>query len=174
MKVSMICAMARNRVIGTGHGGIPWRLPRDSRHFRSYTQGHHMLLGRKTFEEMTGWFTTQTPIVLTRRRDYHPESARVVHSVPDAIEWARRAGDDELVVSGGASVYQEALPYADELVLTLVAAVDGQTRFPDYETVGPWDEIGRERIQADDENEYAMSFVRLRRRCGAPTDAGSS
>lgn len=167
MKISMIAAMARDRVIGTGHGGIPWRLPRDSRHFREFTQGHHMLLGRTTFEEMRGWFTTQTPIVLTRRKDYRPEGAKVAHSVEEAIAFAREAGDDELVVSGGASVYGEALPFADELVLTLVhAEVRGAVRFPDYASNGNWVEIARKEFDADEENEHAMTFVTLGRITG--------
>ncbi len=165
MKVSMIAALAKDRVIGTGHGGIPWRLPRDSRHFREYTQGHHMLLGRKTFEEMGGWFTTQTPIVLTRREDYEAEGAVVAHTVSAAIAIAGKAGEEELVVSGGASVYREALPYADELVLTLVdAEVEGEARFPDYEAAGDWEEVSREEIAKDEENEYDMVFLTLQRK----------
>lgn len=164
-KVSLIAAMARDRVIGTGRGGIPWRLPRDSRHFRHYTVGHHMLLGRKTFEEMDGWFTTQTPLILTRATDYDPLLGQVVHDVPQAIQIAREAGDNELIVSGGASVYEAALPYVDELVLTLVHAdIEGQVQFPDYEAAAEWDEISRDDYPADEENEYAISIITLKRR----------
>jgi dihydrofolate reductase len=168
MKVSMIAAMARGRVIGTGHGGIPWRLPRDARHFREYTAGHHMLLGRKTFEEMTGWFETQRPIVLTTKEDYEVSVAggRVARDVAEAIRIAAAAGEEELVVSGGARVYEAALPYADELVLTFVDAEvegEGTARFPDWEAEGEWEEVSREEVGADEENEFGMVFVRLRR-----------
>ena len=164
MKVSMIAAMAEDRVIGTGHGGIPWQLPRDSQHFRSYTQGHHILLGRTTFEEMSGWFTTQTPIVLTRRANYEVPGALVAGSVEEAIELAAEAGDDELIVSGGASVYRAALAHADELVLTFVdARVEGAARFPDWQENGDWEEDSSESVAADDENEFGMRFVHLRR-----------
>ena len=69
LKVSLISAMTPDRVIGTGKG-IPWHMPRDIRHFRSSTAGKPMLLGRRTFEEMAGWFTSQTPIVMTRQERY--------------------------------------------------------------------------------------------------------
>jgi dihydrofolate reductase len=166
MKVSMISAMAKGRVIGTGQGGIPWRLPRDSAHFRGYTQGHHMLLGRKTYEEMDGWFTTQVPIVLTRREDYEVAvpGGGVTGDVEGAIRFAEEAGEDELVVSGGASVYAAALPYAEELALTFVDGdVEGEARFPDWEAAGEWEEVSREVFEADEENEYGMAFVVLRR-----------
>ncbi|MFV1995779.1 MAG: dihydrofolate reductase, partial [Verrucomicrobiales bacterium] len=76
MKISMIAAMDRNRVIGADRGGIPWNLPRDRRRFRSHAAGKHLLLGRRTFEEMKGWFEDQqTPIVLTHREGYDPGMA---------------------------------------------------------------------------------------------------
>ncbi|MEM7146353.1 MAG: dihydrofolate reductase [Verrucomicrobiota bacterium] len=166
MKVSMISAMATGRVIGTGSGGIPWRLPRDSAHFRGYTQGKHMLLGRTTFEEMDGWFTTQVPVVLTRNAEYEVAvpGGGVALDVESAIRYADEAGAAELVVSGGASVYAAALAHADELVLTFVdAEVEGGAFFPDWEANGEWEEVSREAYGADEENEYGMSFVVLRR-----------
>ncbi|MEM8954879.1 MAG: dihydrofolate reductase [Verrucomicrobiota bacterium] len=166
MKVSMIAAMAKGRVIGTGTGGIPWHLPRDSTHFREYTQGKYMLLGRATFEEMDGWFTTQVPIVLTRRDDYEVAvmGGGVVSDVVSAIRYAEEAGATELVVSGGASVYAAALAHVEELVLTFVeAAVEGEAVFPDWEGSGKWKEVSRVGYEADDENEFGMSFVVLRR-----------
>lgn len=161
-KVSMIAAMAHDRVIGTGHGGIPFRLPRDVQHFRSYTAGHHMLLGRKTFEEMQGWFRTQTPIILTTQEEYEPGLGHVVSSIPEAIEIAKRAGDSELVVSGGASIYKAALPYTDELILTLVDAdIEGGAHFPDYEAHSDWLEQTRAEFPADLENEFPITFLTL-------------
>lgn len=161
MKISMIAALARNRVIGTGGeaGGIPWRLPRDSTRFRGYTEGKWMLIGRKTFEEMDGWFTTQTPIVLTRQTGFD----HAAPSVESAIELAKAGGAVELVVSGGASVYEAALHFADELVLTFVHAdVDGAARFPNYSAAASWIETSRESFPADEENEFGMTFVTLR------------
>lgn len=164
MKISMIAAMARNRVIGTGDGGIPWRLPRDTLHFRDYTAGKHLLLGRRTFGEMTGWFRAHIPIVLTRDERFEPAIGQVAHSVDEAITEAFEDGAPELVVCGGASVYRAALPYADELCLTLIdAEVEGEAVFPDYEAEIEWEKLSEESHPADAENAHPMTFVRLRR-----------
>ncbi len=160
----MISAMTSERVIGTGNG-IPWRLPRDSRHFRSYTTGKPMLLGRRTYEEMLGWFTTQTPIILTRQEGYRaPAGAHVVHEVAGAVALAEALGAAELVVSGGAQIYAAALPLAEELILTLVdARVEGSARFPDFRADDSWICQRRERHEADRENAHAMEFQWWRR-----------
>ncbi|NNE93652.1 MAG: diacylglycerol kinase [Verrucomicrobiales bacterium] len=163
MKISMIAAMAKNRVIGTG-SGIPWDLPRDAYHFRTYTAGKFMLLGRKTFEEMEGWFTTQIPIVLTGKSDYKVENGHVADSVESGRDIAKEQGAPELVVSGGASVYEAALPLADQLVLTFVEEeIPGEVQFPDYEAEADWETLSELRLEADDENPYAMTFVILER-----------
>ncbi len=160
----MIVCMDRNRVIGTGSGGLPWKLPRDIAHFRGYTAGKFMLLGRKTYEEMTGWFTTQTPIVMTQQEDYQPAEGHVVRSVSDAIKVAADAGADELVVSGGASIYRLALPYADSLVLTVVKAeLEGSAFFPSYNTGIEWRELRRESFLPDEENSFGIDFIWLER-----------
>ncbi len=166
MKISMIAAHDSNRLIGSP-SGIPWRLPRDQRHFRSYTAGKAMLLGRRTFAEMLGWFTNQRPIVISRDADYAsggaPQNFKVGASVPAAIEIAREAGESELVVSGGAQIYELALPFADELLITEVhAQFDGDSFFPEYPPTN-WQEIPRQRFEADAENPQALSFVRHQR-----------
>ncbi len=164
MILSMIAAMTPNRVIGTGHGGIPWHLPRDSQHFRDYTAGHHMILGRRTFEEMDGWFTTQTPLVVTRDRQYQRSSAKVVHSIHAAIDHARAAGESEVIVSGGASIYAMALPLANRLVLTIIdATIEGTAQFPAYNST-EWKVTKQETFQADEENAYDMEILTFERR----------
>lgn len=164
MKITMIAALDRDRAIGTAQGGLPWRLPRDVSHFRAYTQGKHLLLGRRTYEEMTGWFTDHTPLVLTRRRDYVPPVGRAAHTVDEAVAEAFELGAPELVVCGGASVYLAALPYADELRLTWIDAASGGTaRFPDHEADHDWETLESVRHEADAANAHAMTFVTLRR-----------
>ena len=156
----MIAAMTPNRVIGTGQG-IPWHLPRDSQHFRSYTAGKPMLLGRRTFEEMNGWFTTQTPIILTHQPNYTANDALVVHDMAEALTVADQTGADEFVVSGGAQIYATALDYADELILTIVdATIEGTARFPDFLSAGDWHCNHRESYPADQENDHPMEFQR--------------
>jgi dihydrofolate reductase len=164
MKITMIAALDRNRVIGTGHGGLPWRLPRDVAQFRAYTRGKFLLLGRKTYGEMTGWFTDQTPIVLSHRRDFSADGALVAHSIEEAVTEAFERGSPELVVCGGAAVYAAALPYADELRLTWVdTETTGQVTFPDFTVDHEWETLFEERHEKDAENAHAMTFTVLRR-----------
>jgi dihydrofolate reductase len=167
MKISMIAALDENRLIASA-SGIPWSLPRDSRHFREYTADKAMLLGRRTFDEMTGWFTTQRPIVVTRQESDvpadPPAGLTVVGSVEAAIAHARRADEAELVVSGGAQIYELALPFADELVLTEIhGEFDGDRYFPAF-AASDWEVVARQHFEADAENSHAMSVVTYRRR----------
>lgn len=167
----MIAAMDRRRVIGKKDGGIPWHLPRDVRHFREYTQGKHLLLGRRTYEEMKGWFSDHTPIVMTHDPEYQVEDGKTAHSVEEAVTEAFEDGAEELVVAGGARVFAAALPYADELVLTKVEtdairgteSLEGVPQFPDYEEEIVWETESEDHYAPDAENEVPMAFIRLRR-----------
>lgn len=164
MKITMIAALDRNRVIGTGHGGLPWRLPRDVAQFRAYTRGKFLLLGRITHGEMTGWFTDQTPIVLSHRRDFSADGALTAHSIEEAVTEAFERGAPELVVCGGAAVYTAALPYADELRLTWVETeTAGTVNFPNFTADHAWETLSEERHEADRENAHAITFTVLRR-----------
>lgn len=165
MHLTMISAMDLDRIIGKAEGGIPWHLPRDVKRFREFTQGKFLLLGRRTYEEMIGWFTDQTPLVLTRQSDLTVESGWVVRDIEEAISTAAEQGANELAICGGAAIYAEALPYTDELFLTLIDTKIGDgARFPDYECDIEWEEVSRESFAADRENEFAMTFLQLRRK----------
>lgn len=159
MLISLIAALDENSVIGSEDGFIPWDLPRDKKHFRSYTAGNWMLLGRKTYEEMDGWFTTQSPVVMTRQKDY--DARRVVHSIPEAISLARANGATELVVGGGGKIFAEALHHANRLVLTRIEKaydVENPVHFPDFESSGEWRLRFQEQWPADEENPQDMTL----------------
>ena len=167
MKITLIAAHDSNRLIGSS-AGLPWFLPRDQQYFRSYTAGKAMLLGRRTFEEMLGWFTDQRPIVVSRDSNYDPSRApqnlKIAPSISKAIDFAQEASEPELVVSGGAQIYQQALPVADELLITEVHAIfSGDSFFPEYSQEN-WQEIFRQRFDADAQNPHALSFVHYQRR----------
>ncbi len=149
MLVTLIAALARDRVIGSTSGKIPWDFPRDRAFFRAYTAGKWLLLGRRTYGEMDGWFGDRTPLVLTRDPTFRPPSPahRPVRSIPSAIDLARANGVRELVVCGGAGVYAGALPFADRLVLTrleLDVRLPGPVCFPDFEAGPAWRLLHRE------------------------------
>jgi dihydrofolate reductase len=120
VRVVMIAAVSRDGFISRGTG-VPWELPADREHFRRCTAGQWLLLGRRTFEEMRGWFKPgHVPLVLTARPMGDPWSDSGVRSVEEAMARAAAAGARELWVCGGASVYAAALPWADEVILTEV------------------------------------------------------
>ncbi len=162
MEITLVAALDENRLIGTGHG-IPWRLPRDSRHFRATVAGHHVLVGRRTFGEMAGWFRTEKPIVLTRDPAFEPAGAHAAASFAAAADHARSHGESEFMVIGGASVYREAMPAATRMVLTRVhGRFKGAAWFPDFDE-DQWVEESRAEFPADPENAYAMTVTELRR-----------
>jgi dihydrofolate reductase len=163
MLVSLIAAVSDDGFISRG-GRIPWRLPRDIQHFRSYVAGKWLLLGRTTYQEMTGWFSDHKPIVLTRDRTFRPHLGMAAATVEEALKLARDGGAQELVVCGGGEVFATALPVVHRMILTRVhTAVRDGVRFPDF-VREEWIEEDRRDFSADAENALAMSIVTLRRR----------
>jgi dihydrofolate reductase len=141
MKVSLIAAMARNRVIGRDNR-LPWHLPADLRRFKRLTMGHTMILGRKTFESVGRPLPGRPMIVVTRQEGYAPEGVRVAHSVQEALAMAQ--GEDEVFVAGGAEIYRQTLPVADRLHLTVIEEdFAGDTWFPEYDEA-QWEVVERE------------------------------
>lgn len=132
--IAMIVAMGENRVIGTG-GNIPWRLPTDFAHFKRTTLGKPLIMGRKTFESIGKPLPGRTNIIVTRRAGYQPEGVLVCSGLSAALDRAQEiaaaAGVDEVMVGGGGEIYSEAMPIAQRLYVTHVAASpEGDTRFP--------------------------------------------
>lgn len=161
-RVSIIAAVASNGVIGRD-GGLPWRLPADMRFFKRTTMGHHLVMGRKTWESIGRPLPGRTMVVLTRDRSAAIPGVAVVHALSEAIERARAAGDAEVFVIGGAEVYARALPRADRLLLTRVdAAVPGDVYFPEYDE-DRWVEVAREEHPADERHAYAFAICTLER-----------
>jgi dihydrofolate reductase len=159
MRVTCIAALDENRLLA-GREGIPWRLPRDSRHFKQTTNGHHLLLGRTTYEEMEGWFDRHIPLVLSRRENYAIPAGwpgRVVQDPAEALGVARAAGKEKLFIGGGAQVYALCLPLATRLLLTRVEHAfptpPGAVYFPQV-PLGEWALRRTERFPADQENPY--------------------
>lgn len=143
MLVTLMAALAGDRVIGEASGRIPWDHHRDRAHFRTRTAGRWLLVGRRTYAEMEGWFGDRTPIILTRNEEFRPFSPahRLARSVPAALDLARANGATELIVCGGAAVYEATLPFADHLILTRLAIalqVAEPVRFPDFTATGEW------------------------------------
>ena len=157
MRVSLIAAMARNRVIGRGNR-LPWRLPADLRRFKELTMGHTLLVGRRTFESIGRPLPGRSMIVVSRREGYAPEGVRVARSVQEALDLAREAGETELFVGGGAEIYRQTLPVADRLHLTRIEEdVPGDAYFPEYDET-QWKLVDRNDHEPTEEIPFAWSF----------------
>ncbi len=131
MRISMIVAMSINRVIGKG-GDIPWKIPGEQKLFKKITLGHCIIMGRKTYESINQPLPQRTNIVITRQASYNASGCLVVGSLQAAIE-ACPADEKEAFICGGGQLYQEALPQADRLYLTILPQViAGDTYFPDF------------------------------------------
>ena len=164
--VELVVAVSENDVIGRANE-LPWRLSADLRHFRSLTLGHHILMGRKTYESIGKALPDRTNWVLSRAPDFSPPDAKVVRTLAAAqaaADGASPQGEAPLMVIGGAQIYRLCLPQARRIHLTLVHAQikDGDTFFSDWRG-SEWREVSRERHEADEKNAYAYSFLTLER-----------
>ena len=156
MRLSIIAAMSANRVIGNNNN-LPWRLPADLKRFKSLTMGHHLIMGRKTFESIGQPLPGRTTVVITHQTGFAPEGVLVAHSIDQALHVV--AGDDEVFVAGGAQIYQQMLPRADRLYLTSIhEEFEGDTNFPEFEE-SDWQLISEENQEPDAKNPYTYSFL---------------
>ena len=155
-RVTLIVAMTRQGVIGRA-GGLPWRLSADLKRFKALTMGHHLIMGRKTFESLGRVLPGRTSIVVTRQPNYAlPKGVLRAANLTEALRLADR--DDEAFVMGGGEVFSAALPIADRLHVTEVEAdIPGDTWFPDWEPTH-WLLISQERHSADENNKYDYTF----------------
>jgi dihydrofolate reductase len=158
-RISIIVAMARNRVIGKDNKMI-WHLPADLRHFKQTTMGKTLIMGRKTFESM-GNLPGRTSIIITRQEDFHVKDCLIANSLVQALELAPE--DDEVFIAGGGEIYKETIPLADRMYITLVDHdFDGDTFFPEY-PAAEWHISDQTMLEADDRNKYSMTFLTLDR-----------
>ncbi len=153
--VSLIAAVARNRVIGR-EGRLPWRLPEDMAWFKRHTMGHAVVMGRKTLQGIGGPLSGRTNIVLSRDAEFSAEGCRVARSAEEAVGIA---GQGEVFVIGGQSVYALFLPLAARLYLTEIdAEIPGDAFFPEFDRAG-WKAIHSERGIVDAKNPIPHTFV---------------
>jgi dihydrofolate reductase len=150
-RISIIVAMARNRVIGAGNR-IPWHLPAELKLFKSITMGHHIVMGRNTWDSIGRLLPGRTSVIVTRQPHYRVDGAIMAASVDAAL--AACDGDDEIFVIGGAQLYAAALPRANRLYLTVVdAEVPGDATMPAFD-MGEWRQSTSQAFTADDKNPY--------------------
>lgn len=163
MIVALVAAVARGGVIGR-EGGLPWRLPEDMTHFREVTMGHPVVMGRRTWESLPDRFRPlpgRRNVVVTRNPSWSAGGAERAESLGEALELL--AGESRVSIIGGGELFAEALPLADELVLTeLDLEVDGDTFFPVWDRTA-FVETSRElRVAADGTRFAFVTYERTR------------
>ena len=164
----MIWAMTQNRVIGDD-GGLPWRLPKDMRHFMDTTMGKPVIMGRKTFESMKAPLPGRLNIVMTRDANWQPSSSEVVvtHTLEDSIVAAKanatELGLEEIMIIGGAEIYKLGLPHATRLYVTYIdAEVECDTVFPEFPE-SDWRVVSSEDYAHDERHDDAFTIKVLER-----------
>lgn len=162
--ISLIAAIGKNNEIGKGNT-LLFNMPADMKHFRDTTQGHSVIMGRKTFESLpNGALPNRRNIIITRDTEYKSEGVEVVHSLDEALKLFEN-NEEEIFVIGGAEIYKHAIDKADKLYITHIDAED-----KDADSFFPiinkeiWIETKREDFKKDDKNKYNYSFVEYNRK----------
>ncbi|HET7832050.1 MAG TPA: dihydrofolate reductase [Gallionella sp.] len=158
--ISLLVAMATNRTIGINNT-LPWRIPEDLKYFKMLTLGHHMIMGRKTFDSIGKPLPGRTTVVVSRDTTLKIEGCIVVHSLEKAI--AACVGDEEIFIIGGGELFAQTLPLADKLYITEIQQdVEGDTHFPEFDKT-EWQEVAREKRSQTEPQPLEYHFVTYRR-----------
>ena len=163
MILSIIAALDERRGIGIDNR-IPWHLPGDLSRFKKLTMGHHLILGRKTYQSIGKPLPGRKMIVLSRDLEFKLERSRVAASFQDGLKIAHDAGESEAFVIGGAEIYQLALPIADRMYLTQVHTTSqADVYFPEFDPEN-WLKICEQEFPGDQANPLGHTFTYLIRK----------
>ncbi len=163
MIISLIVAIAENNVIGKDNNLI-WHLPNDMKYFKEKTLNHHIVTGRKNYISIPEKYrplANRTNIVLTKQTDFSEEDCVVLHSIEDAITYAKNNNESELFIIGGGQIYKEALEknLIDKMYITHVnQQFDGDTFFPEVNNE-KWKKVSENNNLADEKHRYSYSFA---------------
>jgi dihydrofolate reductase len=163
----MIAAMDENRLIGADNA-LPWHLPADFKHFKQVTMAKPIIMGRKTFESIGRPLPGRKNIVLTRG-EFNHDGVVTVHSIDAALHEASQAVDSddevaEVMIIGGANLYQQMIDKADKLYLTHVKTrCEGDSWFPEVD-MNEWEIISQQSVSADEKNNYDFDIIEYQRR----------
>ncbi len=156
MIISLVAAMAANRVIGKDNQ-MPWHLPADLKHFKAVTLGKPVVMGRKTFDSIGRVLPGRRNLVISRTPPTDSRGAEWVTSLAQALELLQ--GYDEVMIIGGGEIYRQALPLAQRLYLTdIELTTEGDAFFPDYHAVADWQLVQQSEHPADAQNPYHCYF----------------
>lgn len=143
--ISLIVAYAQNRVIGN-RGCIPWKIKGEQRRFRELTTGNVVIMGRRSYEEIGKPLPNRTTIVISNTKTFDGENCQTAKSLAEAI---KLAGDKDIYISGGAKLYEEALPLVEKMYITEIdCEIEGDTFFPEFDKKAFEKEIN-ERVEGE-------------------------
>lgn len=155
--ITLIAAIGRNNELGKDNDLI-WHLPADLKRFKSITTGHHIIMGRNTYDSIGKPLPNRTSVIITRDKNYTAEGCIVVHSLEAALAIVKNEANSFII--GGAQIYTKAINLVDVLDICLVhASFDADVFFPEIDTT-IWKETHREDFYADEKNKYNYSFVK--------------
>ena len=166
MRISIVVAVSQNNAIGKA-GGLLWRLPKDMQIFKEITMGHHVIMGRKTYESITEKFRPlpgRVNVVITTQTNYSAPGCKVVNSLKAALQYATANDETEAMIIGGGDIYRQAMSYADRLYISQV-----QAEFPDADTFFPeidhthWKLVWEEKHTKDDKHSFDFTFQQFER-----------
>ena len=153
--ITLIAAAAENNALGKDND-LLWHLPNDFKRFKEITSGHHIIMGRKTFESFPKPLPNRTHIIITRQKEYVVENCIVVHSLEEAIAIAPQ--NEEVFIIGGAQIYEQSIPLADKIDLTRVhTSLDADAFFPEFDT-SEWNLVFSEKHFKDEKHQYDFTF----------------
>lgn len=156
--VTIIAAIAKNNALGKNNDLI-WHLPADLQRFKKVTSGHHIIMGRNTFESIGKPLPNRTTVIITRNKNYFKDGCLIAHSLEEALELT--ASEEQVFIIGGAQIYKETIikGLADKMDITLVhQEFEADVFFPEI-NLDIWQETGRESFKADEKNKFDYSFV---------------
>ncbi len=159
--LTMIAAAAENNALGKDND-LVWHLPDDFKRFKRLTSGHHIIMGRKTFESFPKLLPDRTHIIITRKKDYNPEGTLVVNSLEEAIKLAKL--DDQPYIIGGGEIYDMGINVADRIELTRVhGEFEADTFFPSINE-NDWKLVKEQYHPKDEKHNYAFTYLTYERR----------
>ncbi len=163
MIVSLIVAMDESGGIGKNNQ-LPWHLPSDLKRFKNLTMGHHLVMGRKTYETIGKPLPGRVMIIVTHQKEYFPKGCKVVNSLGDAIKLAEDDNETEVFIMGGGKIFRQAIGRADKIYLTTVHInTDADVSFPKIDTK-QWELNQIEPSPQNDKDEYKSDFKILSRK----------
>lgn len=158
--LSIIAAISENNALGKDNK-LLWHLPADLKRLKALTMGHHLIMGRKTFDSLGKPLPGRPHIVISRNKDLNYENVQVTDSVEEALKLA--TGDEQPFIFGGAEIYKLAMPYVQRIYLTRVhKAFDADTFFPELNKE-EWKLVSKEDFEPDEKNLMAYSYEEYQR-----------